>query len=250
MSAAALRCFPIQIRRGARGGDACGAASRIRAGHGASGQGRTRTASSPIRPTVGRSLRTSASIAFSSTASTPMRLTGSQRNRRRASPARRGAASHGVSSQPAAGFRGQRAGLHGDDSSIRRRAWRTVLLQSRSTLPEGWSGTSYVADIHVAPSGRTLYVSNRGHNSVAVFSIAGPTGVLTLEQVVSTEGDWPRNFTLDPSGRWLLVANQRSGSIVVFRRDPDSGRVTPTPHRLALPSPVCLRFRGHHRITE
>jgi len=111
-----------------------------------------------------------------------------------------------------------------------------------STLPAGWTGTNYPADIHVAPNGRTLYVSNRGHNSIAVFSVAETTGALTLEQVISTAGDWPRNFTLDPTERWLLVANQRSNSVVVFARDPQNGRLTPTVERIALPSPVCLRF--------
>jgi 6-phosphogluconolactonase len=117
-------------------------------------------------------------------------------------------------------------------------------IDTRSTLPPGWTGTNYPADIHVAPSGRTLYVSNRGHNSIAAFSVAS-SGALTLEQVVSTDGDWPRNFSLDPTGRWLLVANQKSNSIVVFGRDQESGRLTPTRQRIALPSPVCLRFRAH-----
>jgi 6-phosphogluconolactonase len=116
-------------------------------------------------------------------------------------------------------------------------------LNVHSTVPAGWSGTNYPADIHIAPSGRTLYLSNRGHNSIAVFSVAKSTGALALEQVVSTDGDWPRNFTLDPTGRWLVVANQKSGSIVVFARDAESGRLTPTRERIALPSPVCLRFR-------
>ena len=115
-------------------------------------------------------------------------------------------------------------------------------LDTRSTVPAGWTGTNYPADIHVAASGRTLYVSNRGHNSIAVFSVAKSTGALALEQVVSTDGDWPRNFSLDPTGRWLLVANQRSDSVVVFGRDADNGRLTPTRQRIALPSPVCLRF--------
>lgn len=115
-------------------------------------------------------------------------------------------------------------------------------LATRSTLPDGWTGTNYPADIHVAASGRTVYVSNRGHNSIAVFSVAASTGALTLAQVVSTEGDWPRNFSLHPSGRWLLVANQRSDSIVVFGLDPETGRLTPTRQRIAIPSPVCLRF--------
>jgi 6-phosphogluconolactonase len=115
-------------------------------------------------------------------------------------------------------------------------------LGTLSTVPAGWTGTNYPADIHLASSGRTLYVSNRGHNSIAVFSVAETSGALALDQVVSTAGDWPRNFSLDPSGRWLLVANQRSDSVVVFARDPDSGRLTPTRQRLVLPSPVCLRF--------
>lgn len=119
------------------------------------------------------------------------------------------------------------------------------LLASRSTLPDSWSGKNYPADIHIAPSGRTLYVSNRGHNSLAVFSVAESTGVLSLDQVVSTGGDWPRNFSLDPTGRWLLAANQKSNSIVVFERHQRSGRLTPTRQRIAVPSPVCLRFRAH-----
>ena len=122
-------------------------------------------------------------------------------------------------------------------------------LDAHSTLPSGWTGTNYPADIHVAPSGRTLYVSNRGHNSIAVFSVAPATGALALEQVVSTGGDWPRNFSLDPTGRWLLVANQQSDSVVVFARDQESGRLTPTRQRLAIPSPACLRFQAHVGVT-
>jgi 6-phosphogluconolactonase len=116
------------------------------------------------------------------------------------------------------------------------------VIDAHSTLPAGWTGTNYPADIHIAPSGRGLYVSNRGHNSIAVFSVSA-TGALTLDQVVSTEGDWPRNFSFDPTRRWLLVANQKSDSIIVFGRDEESGKLTPTRQRMALPSPVCLRFR-------
>jgi 6-phosphogluconolactonase len=116
------------------------------------------------------------------------------------------------------------------------------LFETHSTVPAGWTGTNYPADIHVASDGRTLYVSNRGHNSIAVFSVAESSGALRLDQVISSGGDWPRNFSLDPSERWLLVANQRSDSVVVFRRDPDSGWLTPTRQRISIPSPVCLRF--------
>jgi 6-phosphogluconolactonase len=118
------------------------------------------------------------------------------------------------------------------------------VLETRSTLPAGWTGTNFPADLHVAPSGRTLYVSNRGHNSIAVCSIAG-SGTLALDQVVATDGDWPRNFSLDPTGRWLLVANQKSDSIVVFSRDEKTGTLTQTSQRIAIPSPVCLRFHAH-----
>jgi 6-phosphogluconolactonase len=121
-------------------------------------------------------------------------------------------------------------------------------IDTRSTLPSGWKGTSYAADIHVAPSGRTLYVSNRGHNSIAMFSVDN-AGALALEQTMPTGGDWPRNFSLDPTGRWLLVANQRSGDVVVFARDEKSGRLTATQQRIAIPSPVCVRFRAHVGVT-
>src|SRR5207245_7465729 len=83
-------------------------------------------------------------------------------------------------------------------------------VDTRSTLPAGWTGTNYPADIHVAPNGRRLYVSNRGHNSIAVFSVAESTGsgALALEQVVSTEANCPRNFSPDPSGGGRPAANQ------------------------------------------
>lgn len=117
--------------------------------------------------------------------------------------------------------------------------------QTLSTLPAGWSGANFPADIHVAPLGNALYVSNRGHNSIAVFSVAEHTGTLALVQTISTEGDWPRNFALDPTGRWLLAANQRSDSIVVLARDSSSGRLSATGRALPVRAPVCLKFRTH-----
>src|SRR3989442_6109327 len=98
---------------------------------------------------------------------------------------------------------------------------RTLSPQdTRSTVPARRTGTNYPADIHVAPNGRALYVSNPSHNSIAVFSVAEASWALALEQVISTDGDWPRNFSLHPTGGGLLVANQRSDSVVVFGRDP------------------------------
>ena len=115
-----------------------------------------------------------------------------------------------------------------------------AVVGTQSTLPHGWKGTSWVADVHVDSLGHALYVSNRGHNSIAVFSIEPATGALSLAQMMPTGGDWPRNFSIDPTERWLLVANQHSGSIVVFARDPGTGRLAETTHRLAVPSPACV----------
>ncbi|MDQ2668093.1 MAG: lactonase family protein [Gemmatimonadota bacterium] len=118
-----------------------------------------------------------------------------------------------------------------------------TLAQTISTLPSGWTGQNFPADVHVAANGRTLYASNRGHNSVAVFSITA-SGMLAFQQAMPTGGDWPRNFSLDPTGRWLLVANQRSHSVVVFATDEMTGRLTATDQRIELPSPVCVRFQA------
>jgi 6-phosphogluconolactonase len=119
------------------------------------------------------------------------------------------------------------------------------LLSTLSTVPSRWKGENYPADIHVAPLGNVLYVSNRGHDSIAVFSIDS-MGSLRLEQAIGTEA-WPRNFSLDPTGSWLLVANQNSHSIVVFARDRATGRLATTSHRLQVPSPTCIHFRGPTR---
>ena len=136
-------------------------------------------------------------------------------------------------------------------SSFRFDAGRGALLpvETIATLPRGWSGTNFPADIHLDSAGRHVYVSNRGHNSIAMFHVAERTGRLTMAQAIATEGDWPRNFSLDPTGSWLLVGNQRSGSIVVLRRDQDSGRLSPTSHRLTVPRVACVRFRAHAGVT-
>lgn len=98
------------------------------------------------------------------------------------------------------------------------------------------------ADIHVHPSGGVLYMSNRGHNSIAAFTIDPRTLELAPLQMTPTGGDWPRNFGIDPTGRFMLVANQRSNDIRSFRIDSKTGRLTATGHRITLPAPVCIRF--------
>ena len=112
-------------------------------------------------------------------------------------------------------------------------------IHTVSTLPDGFSGSSHCADIHVHPNGRFVYGSNRGHDSIAIFAVGGD-GRLDPVGHESTQGSTPRNFTLDPSGSLLLAANQRSDTIVTFRVDPESGALQPTGHRAAVPSPVCL----------
>jgi 6-phosphogluconolactonase len=114
-------------------------------------------------------------------------------------------------------------------------------IDTLSTLPSDFSGVSYCADVHIHPSSRFLYGSNRGHNSIVVFEIDQRSGKLKLVEHVSTQGDWPRNFVLGP-GDTLWVANQRSDNFVGFGIDQETGRLTPLNVIEQLPSPVCLKF--------
>ena len=116
-------------------------------------------------------------------------------------------------------------------------------VQVTAASPGGTAASNHPADVHVAASGRFLYSSNRGDDSIAVFAIDSATGQVTPVQQVPTGGQAPRNFSLDPTGRFLLAANQRSDVIVSFRIDGDSGRLTPTGSTVAVPVPVCIRFR-------
>ena len=111
-----------------------------------------------------------------------------------------------------------------------------------STLPKAFTGTNYGAEIEVHPSGKFLYASNRGDDSIAAFSVDSETGALKLIEVVLTKGKRPRNFALDPTGSWLLVANQESDDVAVFRIDRTTGRPTATGEPLHVGSPACVRF--------
>lgn len=114
--------------------------------------------------------------------------------------------------------------------------------QVPSTRPADATGANAPADIHVHPSGRAVYVSNRGDNTIAVFAVNANTGALVLTQTIASGGDWPRNFTLTPDGAGLLVAHQRSNSIVAFRLDARTLLLTKTEQVLTAPVPVCLLF--------
>src|SRR5690606_12952455 len=102
---------------------------------------------------------------------------------------------------------------------------------------------SHCADVHVHPSGKFVYGSNRGHDSIAIFAIDQSTGLLSVVGHESTQGEVPRGFAIDPTGTFLLAANQNTDTVVVFRIDQESGSLTPTGHSLDVPTPVCVKFK-------
>ncbi len=115
-------------------------------------------------------------------------------------------------------------------------------LQTITTLPvERGKGMS-TAEVQVHPSGKFLYGSNRGHNTIAVFSIDGKTGKLKAIQHQSTLGKTPRNFGIDPTGKFLIAANQSSGDVFTFHINQDTGELKPTSHSVKVPMPVCVKF--------
>lgn len=115
--------------------------------------------------------------------------------------------------------------------------------QTVSTLPAGHPGTNTTcAEIAVHPSGKFVFGSNRGHDSIVTFAVDTKTGVLSHVAHQPTGGRTPRHFAIDPTGQWLLAENQASDTVTVFRIDPRSGRLAPTGQTAAVPSPVCAVF--------
>jgi 6-phosphogluconolactonase len=115
------------------------------------------------------------------------------------------------------------------------------LIQTLTTLDEGFKGESFCADVHLGISGQYLYGSNRGENTIVVFRIA-TDGKLSLHGRTSCGGNWPRNFVIDPSGKYLLVGNQKSGNISLFKIDPKSGIPVLSSGEYKLDAPACLKF--------
>jgi len=115
-------------------------------------------------------------------------------------------------------------------------------VNSVSTLPAEFSGRNDVAEVAIHPSGRFLYVSNRGLDNIAIFDIDPKKGTLAQIGAIPTGGKEPRHFTFDPSGSFLFVENQFSDTIVTFHVDINTGQLTPTGDNVAAPSPVCLKF--------
>jgi 6-phosphogluconolactonase len=115
-------------------------------------------------------------------------------------------------------------------------------IQKISALPAGFSGTSKAAEIAIHPNGKFLYTSNRGDDSIAVFTIHRATGKLTFLQRISSGGNAPRHFTIDPTGTRLFAANQDSGNIVEYDINATTGRLKPVGEVGKVASAVCLVF--------
>jgi len=115
-------------------------------------------------------------------------------------------------------------------------------LQTVPTLPEGYADENTSADIHVSPSGRFVYGSNRGHDSITAFEIDQQTGLLTFVDRHTSGGKTPRNFVIDPTGAFLLAANQDTGDIVSFRLDGTTGKMIDTGQVAKVYKPVCIKF--------
>jgi len=117
-------------------------------------------------------------------------------------------------------------------------------LHTVSTLPPDCKIANSTAEVQVHPSGRFLYGSNRGHDSIAIFTIDANSGKLTPVGHQPTGGKTPRNFGIDPTGRYILAANQNSNNVVVFRIDQTSGRLKHTGKSITVSSPVCVKFHA------
>jgi 6-phosphogluconolactonase len=118
-------------------------------------------------------------------------------------------------------------------------------IQTLSTLPADVTDTKgfSTAEIVTHPSGRFLYASNRGHDSIAMIAVDQATGRLTFLGAEPIRGKTPRNFVIDPTGKFLLAAGQNSHTVTVFAIDAETGRLSFTGQSLDVPSPVCIRFR-------
>lgn len=115
-------------------------------------------------------------------------------------------------------------------------------LQIATTLPKDFTAANTCAEVKVHPSGKFLYASNRGHDSLAIFAVDPATGLLSLRGHQTANIKTPRNFGIDPTGNWLIVANQGSDSIAEFKIDGESGDLTPVGAPISVPLPVCVKF--------
>ncbi|WP_299089434.1 lactonase family protein [uncultured Metabacillus sp.] len=115
-------------------------------------------------------------------------------------------------------------------------------LQYVPTIPADFTENSQGSAIHISSDGRFVYAGNRGHDSIAVFSVNQDNGELTFVEYTSTEGSWPRDFAIDPTGKFVVASNQESSNLVLFSRDADTGKLTLLQSDITVPDPVCVKF--------
>ncbi|UJR22376.1 hypothetical protein I4U23_025438 [Adineta vaga] len=116
-------------------------------------------------------------------------------------------------------------------------------IQIVSTLPENFTAMNTGAELLLHPiTEKYLYASNRGHDSIAVFSVDNNTGFLTLIQHISVQGHTPRNFNISPNGKFLIVANQDSNNVVLFTIDENTGKLTSTGSIVEVSKPTCVKY--------
>jgi 6-phosphogluconolactonase len=116
------------------------------------------------------------------------------------------------------------------------------ILEYVPTLPSDFTEENTVSAIHISPDGKFLYASNRGHDSIAIFSIDNSTGMLQFVEHTSTEGSAPRDFAITPNGDYLIAANQFSSNLVPFSIDKATGKISRVGDIASLPNPVCIKF--------
>lgn len=115
-------------------------------------------------------------------------------------------------------------------------------LQYISALPKNFIGDNLGSAIHISPDGKCLYASNRGHDSIAVFTINSSTGSLKLIEHAFTAGSHPRDFNIDPTGKFLVVANKDTNNIIPFLIDESTGKLAQVNSGISIPNPVCIKF--------
>ncbi|MBW8348583.1 lactonase family protein [Bacillus sp. IITD106] len=109
-------------------------------------------------------------------------------------------------------------------------------------IPSDFTETNDASAIHISSDGRFVYTGNRGHNSIAVFSVDADSGELTFVEHTPSGGEWPRDFVLDPSEAFLIASNQHTGNLVLFARDKETGRLTKLDSEVSVPEVVCVKF--------
>jgi 6-phosphogluconolactonase len=116
------------------------------------------------------------------------------------------------------------------------------ILQTIRSVPEDFVANNQGSAIHISSDGHYVYAGNRGHDSIAVFVVDERTGKLSLVQIISTEGHWPRDFSLDPTENFLVASNEESGNLTLYKRDQQSGELTLLQAGIQVPYPICIKF--------